>query len=71
MGVEGWFEREHSDLRGEAKYHLDWSIFSVASGPIRLRIGRGAARRQRSAASRAMVPQSEDFPRRPKNFPFR
>ena len=71
MAVERWFEREASDLRGEAKNHLGRSPFSVGSGPIRLRVW--PRRRSPPAAPPRWqwVPQSEDFPRRPKNFPFR
>ena len=36
--VERWFEREHSDLRGEVKNHLDRSEFSLGAGPIRPRV---------------------------------
>ena len=31
MGVERWFERKASDLRGEVKIHPDRSIFSVGA----------------------------------------
>ena len=50
MGVERWFEREHSDLRGEAKNHLDRSHFSVAAVAIRPRV----CPRRRLAASSAV-----------------
>ena len=38
MGVGRWFERKHSDLRGEVKNHLDRSRFSVAASTIRPQI---------------------------------
>ena len=71
MAVERWFEREASDLRGEVKHHLNRSPFSVGVGAIRHRIWPRGRRAASSAASLAWVPQSEDFPRRPKNYLFR
>ena len=56
LGVERWFERKHSYLRGRVKNYLDRSPFSVGSGPIRPRVrprGRHAAS---SAGSCAAVP---------------
>ena len=38
MGVERWFERKASDLRGEAKIHLDRSHFSVVTRTNRPRV---------------------------------
>ena len=46
MGVERWFEREHSHLRGRVKNHPDRSNFSVDAGDFALAFVRGAARRQ-------------------------
>ena len=40
-------------------------------GAIRTQIAAPGRRAASSAASMAMVPQSEEFPRRPKNYPFR
>ena len=53
--VERWFERElHSDLRGEAKNHLDRSQISVASEPIRPRVWPRRGIAANSAGSCAM-----------------
>ena len=50
MGVERWFERKHSHLRGEANFHVDPSHFSVAAVAVRHR----RAARGRIAASSAV-----------------
>ena len=50
MGVERWFERKSSHLRGEAKVHLDRSHFSVGAVATRPQI----AARGRIAASSAI-----------------
>ena len=57
MGVERWFEREHSDLRGRVKNHPDRSNFSVGAGHIRHRVWPRGRRAASSAASCAWVPQ--------------
>ena len=38
MGVERWFERKPSHLRGKAKNHLDRSHFSVGAAVNRPRV---------------------------------
>jgi hypothetical protein len=53
VGVERWFEREHSDLRGEAKNLLDRSRISVGAGAIRGAIRPRIAARGRIAAGSA------------------
>ena len=50
MGVERWFDRKHSHLRGRVKYHLDRSHFSVGAAVTRTRI----EARGRIAASSAV-----------------
>ena len=64
MGVERWFEREHSDLRGEAKNHLDRSHFSVGAGAIRPRIAARGRRAASSAGSCAMEGQGCGRPKK-------
>ena len=59
MGVERWFERKHSDLRAEAKNHLDRSSFSVGAGLTRPRVwprrATPPAQRRRCAMSPKMM----------------
>ena len=65
-GVERWFEREHSHLRGEAKNHLDRSHFSVGAAVNRPRIWPQRRIAASSAASCAMVLRVVDECRCPK-----
>ena len=56
MGVERWFERKASHLRGKAKNHLDRSHFSVGAGTNRPRIWPRGGIAASSAASCVMEP---------------
>ena len=49
MGVERWFERKASDLRGEAKIHLGRSHFAVVAATNRPRVWPRHHRQQRRA----------------------
>ena len=63
MGVERWFERKASHLRGEAKNHLDRSHFSVAASTNRPQI---AARGRIPASKRRELRNGCQGNRRPK-----
>jgi hypothetical protein len=66
VGVERWFERKHSDLRGEAKNHLDRSHFSVGTGVTRPRIWPQQPPRSQQRRELAMGARAVDGRRRVK-----
>ena len=65
LGVERWFERKPSHLRGEAKHHLDRGHFSVVTRTNRPRIWPRRRLAASSAGSCAAVPgagESIEYP---------
>ena len=64
MGVERWFERKASDLRGEAKNHLHRSHFSVAASTNRPQIEARGGIAASSAGSCATGSQGNRSPKK-------
>ena len=69
MGVERWFERKASHLRGRVKNHPDRSNFSEGAGLTRPQMAACRGIAASSAASCAMVLRVVDECRCPKRHP--